>query len=168
MNRQGVRKLAACAVIAAAYAGASIALAPVSYGPLQFRVAEALCVLPFLYPGSIWSLFIGCIAANLISPYGLLDMAAGSLATLLAAFWTSRTRRRIFAPLPPVICNGVIIGAVIAVSGTGGGAFFAAFPIFAAQIALGEAVVMYALGLPLLLLLSKNKLFERITGARQK
>ena len=164
MNRHGIRKIAAGAVIAAVYAGASIALAPVSYGPLQFRAAEALCVLPFLFPGSIWSLGIGCLAANLISPYGLLDMAAGSLATLIAAFWTSRVKKRVFAPLPPVICNGVIVGAVIAVSGTEGGSFFAAFPVFAAQVALGEAVVMYAMGLPLLILLSKNRLFERISG----
>lgn len=58
----------------------------------------------------------------------------------------------------------MIVGAVIAVSGTEGGSFFAAFPVFAAQVALGEAVVMYALGLPLLILLSKNRLFERISG----
>ncbi len=164
MKNRGIRKIAVAAVIAACYAGATIALAPISYGFLQFRVAEALCVLPFLYPPAIWSLGVGCLISNLLSPYGLLDIAAGTLATLLAAFWTSRMHRKAFAPLPPIICNGIIIGAVIAISGTGGQAFAAAFTLYGIQVALGEAVVMYALGLPLLLALSRNRLFERITG----
>ena len=67
MNSQRNRtlKLAVSAVIAALYAALTIALAPISYGPLQFRVSEALTVIPFLIPGTVWGLFIGCILANL-------------------------------------------------------------------------------------------------------
>ena len=56
-------------------------------------------------------LFLGCLAANLLSPYGALDIIFGSLATLLAALWTQHCRRKWMAPLPPVICNAVIVGA---------------------------------------------------------
>ncbi len=56
-------KLAVSAVIAAVYAALTIALAPFSYGPVQFRVSEALTVLPFLIPSTVWGLFAGCVLA---------------------------------------------------------------------------------------------------------
>ena len=71
-----------------------------TYGPIQLRFSEALCVLPFLFPATVPGLFVGCLAANLLSPYGPLDIVVGSLATLIAAVWTSRVRRRWLAPLP--------------------------------------------------------------------
>ena len=49
------------AVIAALYAALTIALAPISYGPLQFRVSEALTALPFLMPGSVLGITVGCV-----------------------------------------------------------------------------------------------------------
>ena len=48
--------LATCAVVAAAYAALTIALAPISYGAVQFRVSEALTILPFFIPGTVWGL----------------------------------------------------------------------------------------------------------------
>jgi len=61
------KRLAAAAVIAAAYAALTMAFAAISYESLQFRFSEALCVLPFFFPPATWGLFVGCIIANLIS-----------------------------------------------------------------------------------------------------
>ena len=55
----------------------------------QLRFSEALTVLPFLFPGAIPGLFLGCAIANIASTFGILDVVFGSLATLLAAVWTS-------------------------------------------------------------------------------
>ena len=85
-----------------------------SFGIFQCRFAEALTVLPFLCPSSAWGLFAGCILSNIISPYGLPDLIFGSLATLAAGLLTARCRNKWLAPLPPVICNGVIVGALLA------------------------------------------------------
>ena len=82
-NRNSTARLAFSALVAAVYAALTMALAFMSYNGLQFRVAEALCVLPFFFPAATWGLFIGCIIANLLSPAGPLDVVFGSLATLL-------------------------------------------------------------------------------------
>ncbi|MDR0819222.1 MAG: QueT transporter family protein, partial [Oscillospiraceae bacterium] len=46
-------KMARGAAIAALYFALTMVLAPLSFGPVQFRVAEALCVLPFLYAEAV-------------------------------------------------------------------------------------------------------------------
>jgi uncharacterized membrane protein len=79
------RKLAAAAVTGAAYAALTMLLAPISYGAIQCRVSEVLCILPFFIPCTAWGLFAGCAIANLLSAAGIFDVVFGSLATLLAA-----------------------------------------------------------------------------------
>ena len=77
-----VRKIAFSAVVAAVYAALTMLLAPISYGVLQFRISEVLCILPFFFPSTVWGLFIGCAISNILSTYGLLDVVMGSAATL--------------------------------------------------------------------------------------
>ena len=164
-----IRKIAFAAVIGAAYAALTMLLAPISYGPVQFRISEALCILPFFFPFSVWGLFVGCILANLISLYGIIDIVFGSLATLFAALCTMQLGRigtgnvllKILACLPPVVFNGIIIGAVISFSATPD-AFWAGLLTYGAQVALGELVVLYAIGLPLLIFLPKAKFFRNL------
>ena len=150
------RYLARAGVIAALYVALTYlaGLMNLAYGPVQFRFSEALTVLPFLFPEAIPGLFVGCIVSNLISPYGVLDLVVGSAATLLAAVWTAKCGKRWFAPMPPVIANAVLVGAMIAWYEAGFGAgFLAAFVYNAATVGLGELVVCYVLGLPLLKIL---------------
>ena len=85
------RKLAAAAVTGAAYAALTMLLAPISYGAIQCRVSEVLCILPFFIPCTAWGLFAGCAIANLLSAAGIFDVVFGSLATLLAALCTGVT-----------------------------------------------------------------------------
>ena len=61
------RNLITAAVVGALYAVLTMVLAPISYGALQFRVSEVLCILPFFMPFTAWGLFVGCIVANLMS-----------------------------------------------------------------------------------------------------
>ena len=90
MKNLSLRKLTFAAVVGALYAALTIALAPISYGPLQFRVSEVLCILPFFFPFTAWGLFVGCALANLFGSGLLPDIVFGSLATLLAALCTSK------------------------------------------------------------------------------
>ena len=71
MKNLTTRQLAAAAVVGAAYAALTMALAPISYGPIQMRVSEVLCVLPYFMPVTTWGLFIGCALANIISAAGI-------------------------------------------------------------------------------------------------
>ena len=99
---------------------------------------------------------MGCFLANLLgSPY-VLDWVFGTLATLLAAIWTSKLKNRWLAPLPPVVCNAVIVGAEIAYFATmDGAAFWPAYALNAFTVGLGEAIACYVLGTLLLRVLPR-------------
>ena len=87
-------------VIAAAYAALTLVAAALNlaYGPVQFRFSEALTVLPFLFPGTWPGVFVGCLVANLLSPYGPLDVVLGSAGTLVAALLTQKAPKTWLAP----------------------------------------------------------------------
>ena len=163
-SRFTTHQLATAGVIAALYAVLAYfaSIFGIAYGPIQCRFSEALCVLPFLFPAATPGLFVGCLVANLLSPYGALDIIFGSLATLLAAVWTQHTHHKWLAPLPPVLCNAVIVGAVISFQQTGyTGAFAGAFVYNAVTVGVGEAIACYVLGGVLLTVLPKVPALRR-------
>lgn len=160
-----IPKLTRAAVIGALYVVLTLAAAPISYGPLQFRISEALCVLPWFFPESALGLFIGCAVSNLIGGNGILDVVFGSLATLLAAVATSKIKNKWLACLPPAIVNGVVVGALLAYV-LSREVFLTAFLTYGAQVFLGELVVMYVLGLPLMTFLPKIPFFSSIMEKR--
>lgn len=158
MRKFTVKDLTLAAMVAALYAVLSYFgnIFGLTYFGIQFRFSEALCVLPFLFPATAPGLFVGCLIANLLSPFGPIDIIFGSLATLLAAVWTMRMPKKWLAPLPPVICNAVIVGAVIAFSQTqSGDAFLPAYLYNAFTVGLGELGACYVLGMLLLYALPK-------------
>ena len=164
MRKFSTRELTLAAFVAALYAAMSYFgnIFGLTYGGIQCRFAEALCVLPFFFPCTVPGLFVGCLITNLMSSVGPLDMVFGSMATLLAALWTARMPNRSLAPLPPVICNGIIIGAMIAWYEAGFGPGF--WPMFAwngITVAIGEAIACYGLGGLLLSALEKIPRIEQ-------
>ena len=154
-GKWSARRIAAAGLIAAVYAVLTVLLPIPQYGAVQLRVAEAMTVLPFLFPEAVPGLVAGCFLANLFSPF-LLDCVFGTLATLIAAVWTSRVKHPILAPLPPVICNAVIVGAEIAWFAAGEGEnFWRAYAFNALTVGAGEAVACYLLGTLLLAALAR-------------
>ena len=172
MKPLSVRRLTFAALIAAIYAVVTILTASFAYGPIQFRIAEALCILPFFMPFTTWGLVVGCVLANLISPAGLLDVVFGSLATLgcclcIAAIgkgWNGKSWGKcVLSCLMPAIWNAVIVGALLALTaGEGTGARMALFFLYAAEVAAGELAVLFILGLPLMRWLPKSKFFPQL------
>lgn len=163
------RNLITAAVVGALYAVLTMVLAPISYGALQFRVSEVLCILPFFMPSTAWGLFVGCIVANLMSTAGILDVVFGSLATLITCLCVAQCgkmgntlKARLIACFMPVVWNGLIVGATltIALAGLNPLTHFGAFLIYAGQVALGELGVMYIIGLPLMTYLPKQRFFS--------
>lgn len=163
MRKFTTRQLAVCGVLAAVYATITIATSSFAYGPIQFRLSEALCILPFFAPYTSVGLFIGCLMANLFSTVSALDVVVGSAATLLGCLWTAKCKRLWFVPLPTVIVNFFMVGAMLAAIYTPD-AFLQGFLTMGTQVALGELAVMYVLGLPLLLLLKKEQYASRLLG----
>lgn len=172
---KNVRFLTQAAMIAALYAVLTYAAAAVNlaYGAVQFRFSEALTVLPVFTPAAIPGLAVGCFLANLGSPLGLVDWIFGTGATLLAAVGTWMARKiqikgvPVLAPLPPVIANVVLVGFELSCLSSAGtfalsNFTWAAFGASALSVGIGELVICYALGLPLLLALRKTGASQRL------
>ena len=154
-----VRSLCLSAIIAALYSALTLGFQAISYGAVQFRVSEAMTLLPVLFPEAVAGLTVGCLISNLFNPLGatIYDIVFGTLATFLAAMLTSRMRGNVWLKaLPPVICNAVIVGLVLTYAY---GIDVLWMNIL--TVGLGEAVVCYVLGVPLVKVLAKQPFFKK-------
>ena len=136
--------LARAGMIASVYIVVSYILLPFSYGLIQFRAAEALVLLPMLYPEAILGVFVGCLIANIIGGLGPWDIIGGSLVTLLAAYVTYRYRFTPIAYLSPIILNAVLVGAYLSVL------LQLPYWLVALSVGAGQAGVIFLLGVPLI------------------
>ena len=162
MRKISTRQMAFSAMVAAVYTALTVFLPIPQYGEVQFRIAECMTLLPFLYPWAAPGLVVGCFLANLLGSPFVLDWIFGTLATALACFLTERMPNKWLAALPPVACNAVIVGAEIAwFTVQDGGAFWPAYALNAFTVGLGEAVACYGLGLLLLRWLENSPALRR-------
>ncbi len=138
------------ALIAGLYVIITYILSPVSFGPLQFRAAEALTVLPILFPEAIPALFLGVLLSNIIGGLGMIDIIGGSLVTLLAAYGTYYFRGTFLAYLSPIVLNGFLISIYLHLL------FEIPYWVTVVQISISEAVVVLLLGYPLIQVLKKR------------
>jgi len=166
MNNKKVLHLVHGAIIAALYAAATVLISPLSYGAVQFRLSEALTVISVFTPAAVPGLTIGCIIANLASPYGIWDIIFGSAATLLAAITARKLRNFTFRGIPvlsvimPVIFNAVIVGAEIAILTPADSSRLALFAVSALQVGAGELAVCLLGGIPLYCAVRKTNIFK--------
>ena len=145
-----LRRWLRAAMIAALYVVLTWVFQPISFGQVQFRVSEALTLLPMIWAEAVPGLFVSVALANLQSPFGLWDVAGGSLVTLVAALVTRRWRFHPIGYLSPVVFNAVLVGGYLA--------FLTHTPYlpWVLWIAAGEAGVVFLLGYPLLQLLRRR------------
>ena len=113
-NLKSVYFLAYAAAIAAIYVVLTMVFAPISFGPVQFRISEALCILPFFTPAAVPGVFVGCLLSNLLCGAAPLDVVFGSLATLIGACGSYALRdKKWLVCIPPIVSNTVIIPWVL-------------------------------------------------------
>ena len=92
MKNITTKMMAQGAVIAAVYVVLTLAFAPISFGAIQFRISEALCILPFFTVAAVPGVSIGCLLANILAGAALPDIIFGTLATLIGAILSYRLR----------------------------------------------------------------------------
>ena len=164
MKKFPVKAICRAGIIAALYAVLTIYLGSIAYGPFQIRPAEALTLLPLLYVESIPALFVGCLIANLLSPYGVADIVVGSLVTLIAACLTyiiprlvkNRFLRAALGGLFPVFLNAIILPVMWLIMGGMGSFWYNLLSMSCTQL-----VWVYVLGGPLYLA------FERMSYSKR-
>ncbi len=168
MKNLSVRRLVRCAVIAAVYVVVCLVLAPFSYGAVQVRVAEALCLLPVFGAEYIVGVTLGCFLANLLGST-VVDVVFGTLATLLACLVTYKLRDirvkglAVPASLPPVVFNMIIVGAFEITFFFSDGAPTAMLAVFnAVTVGIGELISCTILGVALVKLIESNAGLNKI------
>lgn len=162
--RQNTKKLTTLGLVAALYAVITLALSGISYGSIQFRMAEVMVLLPLLGKEYILALTIGCFLANVVGPYGVPDIIFGTLATFISTYLvylTGKTMKDkkghlLIASLWPTIVNAIIIGIMLNK--------FLGFPLILSmlQVGFGQFVVITIIGVPLF------NMIERKYGKRLK
>lgn len=159
MNNFTTKDLILNALVGAIYVVLVIALSFISYGEIQFRIAEVLLVLLFFNPKLALGLLMGTFISNIGSPLGIIDSIFGTIASMIGILGIFLFRKKpAIGLLFPVISNGIIVSIMLKL--------VLDLPIFLSflSVAFGEAVVLYLLGLPVYYYISKrNDLIEIIT-----
>lgn len=156
MKNKNTLFITEAAVIAAIYTVLVLAFQPISFGPIQFRIAEALTVLPYFTPAAIPGVTIGCFLSAVFTGADVLDMIFGSLATLIAAFLSYRLRQhKYLVPIPPIVANTLIIPWVLKSTLK----FPQPVPVMMLTVGAGELFAAGILGMIVIFALDKMKHF---------
>ncbi len=154
-------KIAQCALIAAIYAVLTLALPAIGFGIVQFRLGEALCVLPFFMPTAAPGLTLGCLVANAVGTVmgatTVWDVIFGTAATAIASYMAAKIRTKWLVPLPAVVINAVVIGTMLTGVMTGS-VFNPAIFWNMGSIAVSQTLSCYVLGLPLIKLIERTNI----------
>lgn len=162
------KRLVRAAMVAAIYVVLCLVLAPFSYGAVQVRLAEMLCLLPVFGAEYIVAVTLGCFLANLLGST-LVDVVFGTAATLVACLVTYAVRKMrvgglaIPSAIPPIVSNAVIVGALeltFFLPGVTGTVALAAWN--ALTVGIGEVISCGILGVALVKLIESNAGLRRL------
>ena len=162
MKKLNTRQIALNGIVAGLYAAITILTASFAYGNIQFRISEALMMLLLFEPSLTVGLTIGCLIANLFSTVSVLDIVIGTAATLLACLLTTRIKKPALAPLPTILVNAVMVGAMLSWLYMPSEQFWYGLLVFGGEVGAGEAAVLYVLGLPLYYAMKKTEFIHKL------
>jgi len=144
-----IKAMAIMAIVAALYAALTLFLHFISFGPIQFRVAESLHLLAFFNPLFAPATVLGVLIANFFSPLGMIDIVLGTSSSIIAMalFLITKkfTKSLLLSALWITIANAAIIPIVIII-GIGDTITFSAYITFAMQVGIGQFVVVSIFG----------------------
>ena len=134
---------------------------PIASGVIQFRLSEALTLLPLFFPEAVPALFVGCMLSNLLTGCTVLDILLGGLITLIAAILTyllgKAIKKRLFkiavGGFFPVILNAIFLPLIWLLCGIP--IYF--YPLQVLFLLISQSVSVYAFGVPLFLGVEKAK-----------
>jgi uncharacterized membrane protein len=164
-NRKLLKFIVFNGIVAALYVVLTYFLAPISYGPIRARVSEVMTVFPVFSWGMIPGVTFGCFISNLLNPdnLGPVDIIGGTLATLIAGVFSRMIGKKNMwlGIIPPVLANGIIVGGYLP---------FLLFDEVTWQsvaltmlsVAAGEAAVLVVLGIPLIAVIGKTGLKNKL------
>ncbi len=159
MKKNSAKMIARTAIVASLYAICTLIFAPISYGAIQFRISECLCVLAFFYPEAVVGLTVGCFISNLFGN-GPLDVIFGTLATFSASVCSFAISKRIMkrsllkffvCAIFPIVINALVVPLTFLLMTDLGELYL----ISVLQVGIGQTVVILSLGLFVYLSIAK-------------
>ncbi len=156
MENFSTKRITRTGLVAAIYVVLTVGLSFMSYGGVQFRIAEALMLLCLFSKDYVFALTVGCFISNIFSTVGVIDTVVGTSATLIAGICIYLLRNKlnyITASLFPVIFNAILVGLELKI------VFNAPLVLSMVQVAVGELVCVTIVGSILMKALSRNKKF---------
>ncbi len=157
-----VKNLTRLALVAAMYVALSLAVYPVSFGIVNFRVSEVLVLLCFYRKDYAPAMILACFIVNLFSPLGLYDIIFGTLATAIAVIPMYYMKNVFIAAILPIVSNGIIVGTELHLTGE---------PLWFSMVsvALGELIIVGVVGtLIFKFVFEKNAFLMRLIGSTRK
>ena len=161
------------AVYAALYVVLCFVFAPISFGPIQVRIAEVLCILILFDDYAAISITLGCFLSNFLvggTPQPIIDAFLGSLATFIGLYVVRyiKSNNYFLKMLPTIVSNAIIIPyELIIIMGWDnvdlfGKTFVGKFAIIITviSVAIGEIIALYILGYILYKALKKTSLYK--------
>jgi uncharacterized membrane protein len=140
------QRVAVAGVVGALYVVLSLAVAPLAFGPLQFRLGEVLKPLVIKYPATIPAFAVGVGIVNLFSPLaGALELALMPAVNLAGGALCWLVARRIGGVIGTYA--GSLLFALLIAAGVGAVLHFAAgLPYLAsfASVAVSEITLLLA------------------------
>jgi len=163
------KEISLIAVIAALYAAMVIVLAPISFGPVQLRLADVLIPLAaILGLPAVYGVTLGAFVANAYWFMSPIDVVFGALANLVAGYIVYRYKDNL---VPASAIASVVIGIMV------GGYLWMFFPppsILGLQlpawlgmiisVSLSSLVAVAFLGVALVKLLQQSKYLEQLNA----
>ena len=162
MKKNSTIKLTMAGLTACAYVVLSLITLPIMGGAIQFRISEALCVLPLIFPETAIGLFVGCMLSNLLGACAPLDVIFGSLITLFAGILTVisgktiiNTKLKIFiGGLFPVMLNAFLLPVIWQFAY---GILEYAYPLQVLFLIISQSLSIYGIGTILYFKINKFK-----------
>ena len=149
MKKINTAAIAITGITAAIYAVATLAISPIAYGSVQFRISEIMVLLPWINPIFAPGLILGCAIANMFSPLGLIDVAFGTFHTFCSVMMIKRTKNMVAASLWPTILS-FLIGLELYL------VYSSPFIVSTLWVMLGEFICITCIGCPVFKLITKN------------
>lgn len=176
MKKINIKNMIITSITAALYVIMTMGLAPISYGSFQFRISELMNLLVFLNPMYATGIILGCFISNMFSPFGIMDVIFGTLATVVTMFFIKRTKSLFIATLWPTVFS-FFVGFEIVIINHMPISFsqfdsnmligiFMEFISITISVMTGEFVVMTIIGYPLMKFVIKNEKLKSILSLK--
>lgn len=153
-----VRTIVTNGVIAGLYVALTVAFQPLSYGDIQIRFSEALVLLCFFNRRYTIGLTLGCFIANFFSPFWVIDIWLGTLATLISCIAISFCKHLFIATLPPVIANAFLVALMLRME------YQLPYFMTALTVGIGEAIAVCVFGYFVFMLIGRHPHVQKVMG----